>query len=142
MPRQTKDKDLTFNQRKRGASLTEEEIKAQLLAKRDKIESKLDRLQRERDDDSIQMLKSLRVMYRTKESKDRLKRLLDQDDRQFVAMYKELLKGEIAVLGAKSKQPNIGNQVTYVVIKGLGDDKKFEQMEGPVGNALKMIEPA
>jgi len=92
------------------------------------------------DDDrsSAQMLKDMRWVYRNVKGRSKLKLLVEDDDKQFVFMVKELMKIEASILAAKIRKEGVGaeggvNQNFFVVLKGLEEDKAIlEQVDKTV----------
>lgn len=86
---------------------------------------------------AYQMLTDLRYAYRHSKGangavgKRRLVELMESDP-EFKFMVKELMKIESALLAAKirsDKGPDMqANQMVFVVLKGLEEEKKFEQV--------------
>jgi hypothetical protein len=83
---------------------------------------------------AYQMLSDLRYAYRNSKGaggavgKRRLVELMESDP-EFKFMVKELMKIESALLAAKIRTkegPGDTNQMVFVVLKGLEDEKKFE----------------
>ena len=83
---------------------------------------------------AYQMLSDLRYAYRNSKGAGRAvgkKRLVElmEADPEFKFMVKELMKIESALLAAKIRTKETGgdtNQMVFVVLKGLEDEKKFE----------------
>lgn len=91
-------------------------------------------------DAAYQMLQDMRWVYRKVKGRKKLKQLIDDDDKQFVFMVKELMKIESQMISAKirSKEDPGGNQTVFVVLKGLAEEKQYE-VEDPLIN-MKQIQ--
>jgi len=74
-----------------------------------------------------QMLQDMRWVYRTLDGRKKLKKLVKEDDKQFVFMVKELMKIEASLLTAQIRKDGDlgggGQQNFFVVLKGLEDVK-------------------
>jgi hypothetical protein len=88
------------------------------------------------DEDSrsaYKMLQDMRWVYKDLKGREKLRELVESDDRQFVFMVKELMKIEAALLAAKIRKTGEEegkgvNQNFFVVLKGLESDKKILEM--------------
>jgi hypothetical protein len=85
------------------------------------------------------MLQDMRWVYKNVRGRDKLKKLVKSDDRQFVTLVKELMKIETALLTAKLRQeatikaqPVTENNQFFVVLKGL-EDAPVKQISGKGG---------
>jgi hypothetical protein len=93
---------------------------------------------------AYEMLQDMRHVYKKVKGRDKLEKMINSDDRQFVFMVKELMKIEVALLTAKIRQKEDpqqqGNQTVFVVLKGLEDEKRFETESVKAGSVdLKQI---
>ena len=79
--------------------------------------------------EAYKMLQDMRWVYRMVNGREKLKKLVEGNDRQFVAMVKELLKIESAIMTAKirTKEERLGEgqKTVLVILKGLEEDKKY-----------------
>ena len=70
-----------------------------------------------------QMLNDMRWIYRAVDGRKKLKKLVQDDDKQFVIMVKELMKIEASLLTAQIRKDGeiggVGPQNFFVVLKGL-----------------------
>ena len=118
-----------------------EDVKKKEQADLDKLKRELDAAQRvvagkidddepdldddeENDDKSAhKMLQDMRYVYRKANGRSKLLKLIKSDDRQFMALVKELMKIEAALMAAKIKKDGDGNggMSAFVVLKGLED---------------------
>jgi hypothetical protein len=86
------------------------------------------------DDDksAYRMLQDMRSIYKSVDGKKKLQELIKSDDKQFVFMVKELMKIEAQLMSAKIKAKEgpggVGNVTTFVIIKGLEDEKKIIEL--------------
>ncbi len=77
---------------------------------------------------AYQMLEDMRHVYRKCNGRKKLLDLM-KDDKQFIFMVKELMKIEASLLGAQIRAKTDGNgkgggnQTTFVILKGLEDEK-------------------
>ena len=80
------------------------------------------------DESAYQMLQDMRWVYRELKGREKLKKLVKGDDRQFVFMVKELMRIETALLAAKIRAKEEvggrGGQMVFVVLKGLAEEEK------------------
>lgn len=71
------------------------------------------------------MLRDMRAAYKKLGGKKKLIDMLEEDDKQFVFMVKELMKVETALITARIRVKDDmgakGNQTVFVVLKGLED---------------------
>lgn len=76
-----------------------------------------------------QLASDLRYVYQKSNGKKRLLELAKSDNRFLIAMVKEMLKVEAAMNAAKMKyhNPDEGEKVVFVVLRGLEDEKKLKQ---------------
>lgn len=134
MSKRTKDAVITenFNPEKRGA-LGIRELKKRIasLADKVKVEGAIENSEKnskknieiEDKDSTHQMLLDMRSVYKTVGGKAKLLKLIKDDDKLLMAMVKELLKIESSLLAAeirnKDNNSGNGNQVTFVILKGL-----------------------
>ena len=70
------------------------------------------------------------TLYRKAQGRKKLLDLVDEDDKQFLFLVKELMKIEASILSAKIRKEGVGdgtgvNQNFFVVLKGLEEDKKI-----------------
>jgi hypothetical protein len=75
-----------------------------------------------------QMLEDMRWVYRMVNGRDKLKKLVEGDDRQFVGLVRELMKIEAALMAAQIRKegPSVqDNRMVFVVLKGLEEEKKY-----------------
>ena len=80
---------------------------------------------------AYQMLQDMRWVYRMLSGREKLQKLVNSDDRQFVFMVKELMKIEASLMAAKirsKEDPAQANQMVFVVLKGLEDEKPIRNM--------------
>lgn len=79
--------------------------------------------------EAYKMLQDMRWVYRMVNGREKLKKLVEGNDRQFVAMVKELLKIESAIMTAKirTKEERLGEgqKTVLVILKGLEEEKKY-----------------
>lgn len=79
--------------------------------------------------EAYKMLQDMRWVYRMVNGREKLKKLVEGNDRQFVAMVKELLKIESAIMTAKirSKEERFGEgqKTVLVILKGLEEEKQY-----------------
>lgn len=75
----------------------------------------------EEDDSSYNMLLDMRWAYKKVKGKKKLLTLIEEDDKQFVVMVKELMRLESILLAAKLRRDGDGSekQAVFVVLKGL-----------------------
>jgi len=98
---------------------------------------------------AYQMLQDMRWIYRHVHGRKRLKALVEDDDKQFVFMVKELMKIEASLMAAKVRKGEDLNQPDqrsfFVVLKGLEDEKKYlsSEMDKTIdmGQIQKAINP-
>lgn len=98
------------------------------------------------DKSSNQMLQDMRWVYRKIKGRDKLKKLIKDDDRQFVFMVKELMKIESALLTTKIRKEG-GDSITtqkavFVVLKGLEDEKQITEVLSSSDVDIKKIQRA
>ena len=165
-----KDSKLTFNRKKRGVMsrrnllIAERAKKVELMAvvvNRDKMErealrigGQIEKLQTKLLDlrtqlgyeeegkappSETQMLKDMWQVYRMAGGVARLKQTM-KDDREFRAMAKEMLKVEATVAKLK-KDDQAPNQMVYIVLKGLEEEKKFEGVKH-MDQFVRQLDPA
>jgi hypothetical protein len=93
---------------------------------------------------AYQMLQDMRYVYKKVGGKAKLLKLMEEDDKQFVFMVKELMKIESNLMTAKSKENDNGSkgQMVFVVLKGLEDEIKLNTMMGPKDVDIKQITDA
>ena len=79
--------------------------------------------------EAYKMLQDMRWVYRMVNGREKLKKLVEGNDRQFVAMVKELLKIESSIMTAKirTKEERLGEgqKTVLVILKGLEEEKKY-----------------
>jgi hypothetical protein len=79
--------------------------------------------------EAYKMLQDMRWVYRMVNGREKLKKLVEGNDRQFVAMVKELLKIESAIMTAKirTKEERLGEgqKTVLVILKGLEEEKQY-----------------
>jgi hypothetical protein len=72
---------------------------------------------------AYQMLQDMRWVYRKVKGRTKLKNLIEDDDKQFVVMVKELMKIEASLMAAKVRAKEYGGgisqQTVFVILKGL-----------------------
>jgi len=82
------------------------------------------------DDEAYKLLKDMRWIYRTVGGRRKLKKLMKEDDKQFVTMMKEMFKMESAIMASKLKRGDGmggGDPSYFVILKGLHDTPVAEQ---------------
>jgi hypothetical protein len=82
------------------------------------------------DDEAYKLLKDMRWIYRTVGGRRKLKRLMKEDDKQFITMMKEMFKMESAIMASKLKRGDGmggGDPSYFVILKGLRDTPVTEQ---------------
>jgi hypothetical protein len=94
----------------------------------------------EADDEksAYQMLQDMRHVYASVKGRDKLQRLVKDDDKQFVFMVRELIRIESALMTARIKAKDEGQQqqqTVFVVLKGL----EAEGAAGVVGTTLQDV---
>jgi hypothetical protein len=89
---------------------------------------------------AYQMLQDMRWVYKNVNGRKRLKDLVEDDDKQFVSMVKELMKIESALLAARARKNEDvggqGQQNVFVILKGLEDEQKYL----PAGESDKTVD--
>lgn len=78
--------------------------------------------------EAYKMLQDMRWVYRMVNGREKLKKLVEGNDRQFVAMVKELLKIESSIMTAKirsKEESREGQKTVLVILKGLEEEKKY-----------------
>jgi hypothetical protein len=79
--------------------------------------------------EAYKMLQDMRWVYRMVNGREKLKKLVEGNDRQFVAMVKELLKIESSIMTAKirTKEERLGEgqKTVLVILKGLEEEKQY-----------------
>ena len=89
---------------------------------------------------ALEMLSDMRFVYKKLGGKKKLQKMLKEDDKLYVAMVKELLKIESALMAVQLRKvdtvDNSGNgrQNFFVVIKGLEQEKNVMKQFGREGN--------
>jgi hypothetical protein len=94
-----------------------------------------------------QMLQDMRYAYAMADGRKKLMKLIKGDDRQFVAMVKELMKIETAILTTKIRAKadeggKGGGQTVFVILKGLEDEKKIMEIVQDKDVDMKQITQA
>ena len=82
------------------------------------------------DDEAYKLLKDMRWIYRTVGGRRKLKKLMKEDDKQFITMMKEMFKMESAIMASKLKRGDGmggGDPSYFVILKGLHDTPVAEQ---------------
>lgn len=82
-------------------------------------------------DEAYRMLQDMRWVYRMVDGRDKLLKLIKDDDRQFVNMVRELLKIESAIMTTKIRAKEglaEGQKTVFVILKGLEDEKKLGEV--------------
>jgi len=113
-----------FNQQK----LNEDERENELQARRQAL---LNGTGGDDIDEAYRMLQDMRWVYRMVNGREKLKKLMESDDRQFVGMVRELLKIESAIMTTRirAKEGLIeGQKTVFVILKGLEDEKKLGEV--------------
>ena len=78
--------------------------------------------------EAYKMLQDMRWVYRMVNGREKLKKLVEGNDRQFVAMVKELLKIESSIMTAKirsKEESREGQKTVLVILKGLEEEKQY-----------------
>lgn len=140
----SKDSALTFNQNKMNvlkkdivAAQKQEKKKRLIDPKTGKFLPK-DGIPRKKEvkpaltdaESAYQMLQDMRWVYQSLKGRDKLKKMVKDDDKQFVFMVKELMKIESALMAARVKKDggDTNNQQNFfVVLKGLEDEQTVLQ---------------
>lgn len=81
---------------------------------------------------AYEMLQDMRWVYRKVKGRKKLSELIENDDKQFVFMVKELMKIESSLLNTRAKakdEPN--DKMVFVVLKGLEKPPVSEDDESP-----------
>jgi len=76
------------------------------------------------DDEAYKLLKDMRWIYRTMGGRRKMKKMMKEDDKQFIAMMKEMFKMESSIMAAKLKKGDGfggGDPSYFVILKGLYD---------------------
>jgi hypothetical protein len=95
----------------------------------------------------LQMLNDMRNAYAKANGSKKLEKLIKKDDKQFVAMVKELMKIETAILTTKIRAKSEeggkgGGQTVFVILKGLEDEKKIMEIVQDKSVDMKQITQA
>lgn len=88
----------------------------------------------------LEMLSDMRFVYKKLGGRKKLQKMLKEDDKLYVAMVKELLKIESALMAVQLRKPETGGnggegrQNFFVVIKGLEQEKRVMKQFGREGS--------
>ena len=102
--------------------------KAEEVSRKKEKESATDERDLNHEKSAMQMLADMRWVYRQIAGRTKLKELC-QSDSEFKFLVKELMRIESAILTAQIRKegPDVsaGNQTTFVILKGLDDEKSI-----------------
>lgn len=90
---------------------------------------------------ALEMLSDMRFVYKKLGGKKKLQKMLKEDDKLYVAMVKELLKIESALMAVQLRKVESGGnggegrQNFFVVIKGLEQENRIMQQFGRESNS-------
>jgi len=91
---------------------------------------------------AYEMLQDMRWVYKKVKGREKLRDLIEGDDKEFKFMVKELLKIEASLLTAKIRSKDDptapANQMVFVVLKGLEDEKKITSQMDKGKGAIDM----
>lgn len=81
---------------------------------------------------NYKMLQDMRWVYQQVDGKEKLLKLVQEDDKQFAFMVKELIKFETALKEKEKQADPYANQNFFVVIKGLEDEERVKKLTGDI----------